>query len=199
EVRRRNMVPADNFPHQTPCGAHYDSGDYAGALDKVLAGADYAGLRAEQARRRERGDVVQLGIGRASYGEITAADADAGETARLVVGGDGTATVYTGSSSTGQGHETAWSMLVQSELGIPMDKVTVLHGDTDAIPLGTGSHASRSLQLGGVAVHNAAVEVKDQARPPPPATMEGPAARPGLGAPPGLWHPPRRPASGPPP
>src|SRR5262249_17802646 len=109
EVRRRNMVPADNFPHQTPGGAHYDSGDYAGALDKVLAGADYAGLRAEQARRRERGDVVQLGIGLASYVEITAADADAGETARLVVGGDGTATVYTGSSSASPGHGTARS------------------------------------------------------------------------------------------
>jgi aerobic carbon-monoxide dehydrogenase large subunit len=188
EVRRRNMVPADKFPHQTPCGAHYDSGDYVGALDKVLAGADYAGLRAEQARRRERGDVAQLGIGLASYVEITAADADSGETARLVVGGDGTATVYTGSSSTGQGHETAWAMLVQSELGIPMDNVTVLHGDTDAIPLGTGSHASRSLQLGGVAVHNAAVEVKDEARRVAADMMEASEADLELDTDRGLWH-----------
>jgi carbon-monoxide dehydrogenase large subunit len=188
EVRRRNMVPADKFPHQTPCGAHYDSGDYVGALDKVLAGADYAGLRADQARRRERGDVAQLGIGLASYVEITAADADSGETARLVVGGDGTATVYTGSSSTGQGHETAWAMLVQSELGIPMDNVTVLHGDTDAIPLGTGSHASRSLQLGGVAVHNAAVEVKDEARRVAADMMEASEADLELDTDRGLWH-----------
>src|SRR6516164_4796232 len=108
EVRRRNLIPADKFPHQSPCGAHYDSGDYIGALDKVLAGAGYAELRAEQARRRERGDVVQLGIGVSSYVEITAADAENGETARLEVHDDGAATVYTGSSPHGQGHDTAW-------------------------------------------------------------------------------------------
>ena len=188
EVRRKNLVPADRFPHQTPCGAHYDSGDYIGALDKVLAGAGYHGLRAEQARRRERGDVVQLGIGVASYVEITAADADNGETARVVVNGDGTATVYTGSSPHGQGHDTAWSMLVQSDLGIPMDKVTVLHGDTDEIPLGTGTYASRSLQLGGMAVHKAALEVKDQARRLAADMMEASEADLELDIDRGLWH-----------
>jgi carbon-monoxide dehydrogenase large subunit len=188
EVRRENLVPADKFPHQTPCGAHYDSGDYIGALDKVLAGAGYPGLRAEQARRRERGDVVQLGIGVASYVEITAADADNGETARVVVNGDGTATVYTGSSPHGQGHDTAWSMLVQSDLGIPMDKVTVLHGDTDEIPLGTGTYASRSLQLGGMAVHKAALEVKDQARRLAADMMEASEADLELDIDRGLWH-----------
>src|SRR5215472_9904769 len=164
EVRRINVVPADKFPFTSPCGATYDSGDYVSALDKVLAGADYAGLRAEQARRRQRGDARQLGIGLASYVEITAADADGGETARLVVHDDGTATVYTGSSAHGQGHHTAWAMLVEAELGIPMDNVTVIHGDTDLIPGGVGTYASRSLQLGGVAVQKAAVEVKEQAR-----------------------------------
>ena len=188
EVRRKNLIPADRFPHQTPCGAHYDSGDYIGALDKVLAGAGYPGLRAEQARRRERGDVVQLGIGVASYVEITAADADNGETARVVVNGDGTATVYTGSSPHGQGHYTAWSMLVQSDLGIPMDKVTVLHGDTDEIPLGTGTYASRSLQLGGMAVHKAALEVKDQARRLAADMMEASEADLELDIDRGLWH-----------
>ena len=188
EVRRKNLVPADKFPHQTPCGAHYDSGDYIGALDKVLAGAGYPGLRAEQARRRERGDVVQLGIGVASYVEITAADADNGETARVVVNGDGTATVYTGSSPHGQGHDTAWSMLVQSDLGIPMDKVTVLHGDTDEIPLGTGTYASRSLQLGGMAVHKAALEVKEQARRLAADMMEASEADLELDIDRGLWH-----------
>ena len=188
EVRRKNLVPADMFPHQTPCGAHYDSGDYIGALDKVLAGAGYPGLRAEQARQRERGDVVQLGIGVASYVEITAADADNGETARVVVNGDGTATVYTGSSPHGQGHDTAWSMLVQSDLGIPMDKVTVLHGDTDEIPLGTGTYASRSLQLGGMAVHKAALEVKDQARRLAADMMEASEADLELDIDRGLWH-----------
>jgi carbon-monoxide dehydrogenase large subunit len=96
DVRHRNLVPSDKFPYHSPCGAVYDTGDYLGGLDKVLAGAGYPDLRAEQARRRERGDVVQLGIGVASYVEITAADADNGETARVVVHDDGTATVYTG-------------------------------------------------------------------------------------------------------
>jgi len=164
EVRRINLVPKDKFPYTSPCGATYDTGDYVAALDKVLAGAGYSGLRAEQARRRERGDVLQLGIGLASYVEITAADAAGGETARLVVNGDGTATVYTGSSAHGQGHHTAWAMLVESELGIPMAKVTVIHGDTDLIPAGVGTYASRSLQLGGTAVQKAAIDVKDQAR-----------------------------------
>ena len=188
EVRRKNLLPADRFPHQTPCGAHYDSGDYIGALDKVLAGSGYAGLRAEQARRRERGDVVQLGIGVASYVEITAADADNGETARVVVNGDGTATVYTGSSPHGQGHYTAWAMLVQSDLGIPMDKVTVRHGDTDEIPLATGTYASRSLQLGGVAVHKADLEVKEQARRLAADMMEASEADLELDIDRGLWH-----------
>ena len=108
--------------------------------------------------------MVQLGLGLASYVEITAADAAGGETSRLMVHGDGTATVYTGSSAHGQGHHTAWAMLVEAELGIAMAKVTVIHGDTDLIPEGVGTYASRSLQLGGVAVHKAAQDVKEQAR-----------------------------------
>jgi aerobic carbon-monoxide dehydrogenase large subunit len=164
QVRRRNLIAADKFPYATASGVVYDSGDYARALDRVLDAAGYRELRAEQALRRERGDVLQLGIGLASYVEITAADAANGETARLMVDGDGTATVYTGSSAHGQGHHTTWAMLVEAELGIPMAKVTVVHGDTDLIPMGVGTYASRSLQLGGVAVHKAAIDVKDQAR-----------------------------------
>jgi aerobic carbon-monoxide dehydrogenase large subunit len=164
QVRRINLIPPDKFPYSSPCGAVYDTGQYVEALDKVLDGAGYAGLRAEQARRREQGDVLQLGIGVASYVEITAADASGGETARLVVHGDGTVTVYTGSSAHGQGHHTAWAMLVQAELGIDMASVTVVHGDTDLIPEGVGTYASRSLQLGGVAVQRAAVDVRDQGR-----------------------------------
>jgi aerobic carbon-monoxide dehydrogenase large subunit len=164
DVRRKNLIPSDKFPYTTPTGATYDTGDYVTALDKVLDAAGYADLRAEQRNRRERGDVLQLGIGLASYVEITAADAAAGETARLTVHGDGTATVYTGSSAHGQGHHTAWAMLVEAELGIPMADVTVIHGDTDLIPEGIGTYGSRSLQLGGVAVHKAALDVKDQGR-----------------------------------
>jgi carbon-monoxide dehydrogenase large subunit len=164
EVRRRNFVTPDKFPFQTKTGALYDSGEYEEALDKVLTGSGYQDLRQEQKRRRASGDVRQLGIGISSYVEITAADGAAGETAKLEVADDGTATVYTGSSPHGQGHHTAWAMLVQEELGIPMDQVTVIHGDTDLVPVGVGTYASRSLQLGGSAVHKAAVEVKDEAR-----------------------------------
>jgi aerobic carbon-monoxide dehydrogenase large subunit len=164
EVRRRNFIAPDQFPFQTKTGARYDSGQYAQALDKVLTGAHYRELRQEQERRRARGDVRQLGIGVSTYVEITAADGTAGETAKLEVSDDGRATVYTGSSPHGQGHHTAWAMLVQEELGIPMDQVTVIHGDTDLIPVGVGTYASRSLQLGGSAVYKAAAEVKDEAR-----------------------------------
>jgi carbon-monoxide dehydrogenase large subunit len=164
QVRRRNFIAPGQFPFQTRTGARYDSGSYAEALDKVLAAAGYAELRQEQQRRRAAGDVRQLGIGISTYVEITAADGAVGETARLEVSGTGTATVYTGSSPHGQGHHTAWAMLVQAELGIPMDQVTVIHGDTDLVPAGIGTYASRSLQLGGSAVHKAAVEVKDAAR-----------------------------------
>jgi carbon-monoxide dehydrogenase large subunit len=164
ELRRRNLIAPDKFPFQTKTGALYDTGRYEEALDKVLQAAGYGDLRIEQQRRRESNDPKQLGIGVSTYVEITAADAGAGENAKLEVHDDGTATVYTGSSAHGQGHHTAWAMLVQEELGIPMAQVTVIHGDTDLIPNGVGTYASRSLQLGGSAVHKAALEVKDEAR-----------------------------------
>jgi aerobic carbon-monoxide dehydrogenase large subunit len=164
DLRRRNVVPPEAFPYTTATGATYDTGDYAQALDLVLAAAGYQDLRAAQARRREAGGPAQLGIGLSCYVEITAADGRQGETARLIVDDAGAATVHTGSSAHGQGHETAFAMLVQAELGIPMDRVTVLHGDTDMIPKGIGTYGSRSLQLGGTAVHQAAVDVKGQAR-----------------------------------
>jgi carbon-monoxide dehydrogenase large subunit len=188
EVRRRNMVSPDAFPHQTPTGALYDTGRYAEALDTALAAAGYQDLRAEQSRRRESGGPYQLGIGVSAYVEITAADAAAGETARLVVHEDGTATVYSGSSAHGQGHHTAWAMLVQDELGIPMDQVTVIHGDTDKIPVGTGTYASRSLQLGGSAVHKAALEVKDEARKLAAQLLEAGEADLVLDTDQGVWH-----------
>jgi len=196
EVRRINVVASDKFPFQSPSGALYDSGDYVSALDKVLAGAGYQELRAEQAARRERGDVVQLGIGLSSYVEITAADAAGGETGRLDVHDDGTATVYTGSSAHGQGHHTTWAMLVESELGIGMDKVTVIHGDTDLIPLAVGTYGSRSLQLGGVAVQKAAWDVKDQARAVAADMMEASEADLELDAETGLWQVRGDPATG---
>ena len=188
EVRRRNFIPPDKFPFQTKTGALYDSGEYAEALEKVLAAAGYEDLRKEQERRRASGDVRQLGIGVSTYVEITAADAADGETAKLEVSDDGTATVYTGSSPHGQGHETAWAMLVQDELGIPMDQITVIHGDTDLVPVGVGTYASRSLQLGGSAVHKAAVEVKDEARRQAADMLEAAEADVVLDTATGLWQ-----------
>ncbi len=163
EVRRINVVPPDKFPFTSATGATYDTGEYAAALDRVLAAAGYPALRAEQARRRESADTVQLGLGISVYVEITAGDMG-GETARVVVDDTGAATVFTGSSAHGQGHHTAWAMLVQNELGIPMESVSVVHGDTDAIPEAIGTFGSRSLQLGGTAVVQAAGGVKEQAR-----------------------------------
>src|SRR3954471_12664011 len=108
EVRRKNLLPAFSEPHRTPMGATYDNGDYTAALDKALEAAGYDELRAEQARRRQGGDVRQLGIGLSVYVEITGADNGAGtkEAASLEVHADGTATVLTGTSPHGQGHAT---------------------------------------------------------------------------------------------
>jgi len=187
EVRRRNFVTPDKFPFQTKTGAMYDTGRYEDALDKALAAAGYDELRREQQRRRAAGGARQLGIGISAYVEITAGDGGP-ETAKLEVKDDGSATVYTGSSPHGQGHETAWAMLVQDELGIPMDQVTVLHGDTDLIPVAVGTFASRSLQLGGSAVHKAAIEVKDEARRHAAGMLEAAEADVVLETSTGLWQ-----------
>src|SRR3954451_21587600 len=166
EVRRKNLIPPFDTPHTTPSGATYDSGNYAAALDRVLEAAGYAELRAEQARRRQAGDVRQLGIGMSVYVEITGADNGLGaaESASLEVHPDGTATVLTGTSPHGQGHATTWAMLASEQLGIPVEKITVIHGDTDRIPRGGGTMGSRSLQQGGAAVHKAAIELVDLAK-----------------------------------
>jgi carbon-monoxide dehydrogenase large subunit len=188
EVRKINFIKPEQFPFVTKTGAPYDTGEYEAALDKVLSAAGYEQLRAEQRRRRQAGDTRQLGLGLASYVEITAADAGAGETAKLQVHSDGTATVYTGSSAHGQGHHTAFAMLVQEELGIPMNRIEVIHGDTDLIPDGVGTYASRSLQLGGSAVHKAAIEVKDEAAKRAASLFEAAEADVVLDADTGLWQ-----------
>jgi aerobic carbon-monoxide dehydrogenase large subunit len=188
EVRKLNFIQPDQFPFVTKAGAPYDTGEYEAALEKVLGAADYASLRAEQRSRRESGDTKQLGLGLASYVEITAADGAAGETAKVEVHDDGTATVYTGSSAHGQGHHTAFAMIVQDELGIPMEKIEVIHGDTDLIPDGVGTYASRSLQLGGSAVHKAAIEVKEEAARNAAALFEAAEADVVLDTDTGTWH-----------
>ena len=164
ELRRRNLVPADAFPYTTPTGTVYDTGDYERALDLALEATGYAELRAEQARRRESRERVQLGIGLSVYVEVTAGPTPGGEDARVEVHPDGSAVVFTGTSPHGQGHETSWSMIASEELGIPMADISVVWGDTALVPKGVGTMGSRSLQLGGAAVQKAAIGVVDRAR-----------------------------------
>jgi aerobic carbon-monoxide dehydrogenase large subunit len=175
EVRRRNLLPKFTEPHTTAFGAVYDTGDYVTALEKALDAADYLALRAEQAKRRDSGDTLQLGIGLSSYVEITGPGGEAGgpnENGTVEVHPDGTATVLTGTSPHGQGHQTVWAMLVSEELGIPIDKITVKWGDTDLVPKGGGTGGSRSLQLGGAAVQQASRELLDVARERAAETLE---------------------------
>jgi aerobic carbon-monoxide dehydrogenase large subunit len=168
DVRRRNLLPPFTEPHRTKFGALYDTGDYAAALDKALAAAGYEQLRKEQAERRDRGDTVALGIGLASYVEITGMgdgeDVPPKENATVEVHPDGTATILTGTSPHGQGHATAWAMLASEELGIPVDKITLKWGDTDLVPEGGGTGGSRSLQHGGSAVLQASQELLEVAK-----------------------------------
>ena len=178
EVRRKNLLPPFTEPHQTAFGALYDTGDYVAALDKALDAAGYADLRKEQAERRASGDVRQLGVGLASYVEITGMG-DSGppsENASVEVHPDGTATILTGTSPHGQGHATAWAMLASEELGIPVENFTLKWGDTDLIPQGGGTGGSRSLQQGGAAVQQASKELIEVARQRAAAELEANAA-----------------------
>ena len=181
EVRRRNVVAPEAFPYTTASGAVYDTGDYAAALDAVLSGAGYAGLRAEQAQRRAAGAARSSSASAWPATWRSPPGMAGGETSRVVVDATGAATVYTGSSPHGQGHQTAFAMLVTDQLGIPMDRITVIHGDTDQVPHGVGTYGSRSLQLGGTAVHQAAIQVKDQARERGRGHDRGQRRRPGAG------------------
>ncbi len=180
EVRRRNLLPPFTEPHRTKFGALYDTGDYAAALDKALAAAGYDELRKEQAERRARGDTVAMGIGLASYVEITGMgdgeESPPQENATVEVHPDGTATILTGTSPHGQGHATAWAMLASEELGIPVDKITLKWGDTDLVPEGGGTGGSRSLQHGGSAVRQASQELIEIARERAASELEASAA-----------------------
>lgn len=164
ELRRRNLIPADAFPYETRTGLTYDCGAYGRALDLVLDEADYPALRAEQKRRRDSGDTSQLGIGLSTYVEITAGPFPGSEFAQVQVHEDGSATVYSGTSPHGQGHLTSWSMIASDELGIPLDMIRVITGDTEEVAKGSGTYGSRSLQLGGAAVQKAAAELVEDAR-----------------------------------
>ena len=163
ELRRKNFIPKDAFPYQTASGAHYDIGDYERALDLALEQAGYAQLRSEQAARRDNGTHKELGIGICVYVEITNGISET-EFGSVEITGDGEAVLKTGSLSQGQGHETTFAMIASERLGIPIEKITVLRGDTDVVARGTGTYGSKSTQIGGVAAGQASEEVVEIAK-----------------------------------
>jgi len=163
DLRRRNLIAPDRFPYTTAGGATYDSGQYERALDKLLEISAYRKLRAEQARRREGGDRLQLGIGLSVYVEVTAVGIGP-EWGAVRIETDGTATVRCGTTSFGQGHETSLAQIAAEQLGLPLESVVVIQSDTDAVERGSGTVGSRSMQHGGSAVHQAARAVRDKAR-----------------------------------
>ena len=163
EIRRRNFLRPDEFPYTTVMRTEYDSGDYDGALTEALRVAGYDELRREQAERRARGDRVVLGIGVSAYVEITAGGGGS-EYGSVTVDAEGIATIRVGTSAHGQGHATSFAMIVADRLQIPLESVRFVQSDTAEVPTGGGTGGSRSLQLGGSAVLNAADGVVAQAR-----------------------------------
>ena len=161
ELRRRNFIPKDGYPYQTPVALTYDSGDYFTTLEMALTTADYSGF--EQRRQESARQGKLRGIGIATYIEACAmapsvlagqlgARAGFYETAEVRVHPTGSITVFTGTHSHGQGHETTFAQVVAEQLGVPIELVDVVHGDTGKIPFGMGTYASRSLAVGGSAI-----------------------------------------------
>lgn len=161
ELRRKNFIPPDAFPYQTPVALLYDSGDYAKTLDAALKAADFAGFEARRTAALARNKV--RGVGISTYVEACGAapsaiagqlGARAGlyEVANIRVHPTGSVTVFTGAHSHGQGHETTFAQLVAEQLGVPIAQVEVVHGDTGKIPFGMGTYGSRSLPVGGSAM-----------------------------------------------
>jgi carbon-monoxide dehydrogenase large subunit len=175
EVRRMNLHAP--FSEATPfiCGLSVDSGNYEPALDRALELVEYDQFRKEQAARRERGDTMQIGIGLSTYIEMCGlAPSNILGALRYAAGGWDAATirclptgkvvVATGTSPHGQGHETSWSQIVADGLGVAVEDVEVLHGDTQTTPLGMDTYGSRSVAVGGVSLHFAMEKIKAKAR-----------------------------------
>lgn len=163
EIRRRNLVPADAFPYTSPTGAVYDVGDYATALERALVLARYDERRREQARRRAAGATRLLGIGVSTYVEVTAG-AGPTEFADVEMHEDATTTVRVGTFGHGQGHHTTYAQIAADALGVDMTAVRVIDGDTALVARGFGTYGSRSMQVGGSAVHAACGLVVERAR-----------------------------------
>jgi len=161
ELRRKNFIPTDAFPYQTPVALQYDSGDYFSTLDLATKAADYTGFEARRAEAAKRGKLRGIGIatyieacGIAPSAVVGSLGARAGlfEAAAVRVHPTGSVTVLTGSHSHGQGHETTFAQLVADGLGIPMEQIDIVHGDSAKIPYGMGTYGSRSLAVGGTAI-----------------------------------------------
>jgi carbon-monoxide dehydrogenase large subunit len=164
-VRRQNLLRADELPYRSPTGLLYDSGDYGKALDAVLAAAGYDELRDEQRARRsrQRGAEPAMGIGLSVFIDRTAG-VPGTEYGSVELQAGGMILVRTGSSPYGQGHHTAWAMLVSDRTGLPMDRITVVHGDTDVVPRGGVTGGSRSAQKAGSAIVEATNALVNDAR-----------------------------------
>src|ERR1700760_4132476 len=154
ELRRKNFIPADAFPYQTPVALQYDSGDYQTTLRVALQNANWDGFEQRRAEAKARGKLRGIGIstyleacGIAPSAVVGSLGARAGlyEVAEIRVHPTGSVTVFTGTHSHGQGHETTLAQLVVSQLGVPLDQIEVVHGDTAKIPFGMGTYGSRSL------------------------------------------------------
>jgi carbon-monoxide dehydrogenase large subunit len=156
EVRRKNFIPSNAFPHTTATGLTYDSGDYETTMDKALGIIDYDGLRKEQAELRKQGRY--LGIGLSTYVEVcgmgpsAAMPAGGWDSATVRIEPTGSVTVLTGVSPHGQGQETTFAQITADELGVPIDQITVVHGDTDRVQYGIGTFGSRGTAVGGAAL-----------------------------------------------
>ncbi|QDH11113.1 xanthine dehydrogenase family protein [Nocardioides dongxiaopingii] len=176
QIRQQNWITHEEFPFTTVAGLEYDSGNYEAATARAMEMFGYDELRAEQKRRRESGDTVQLGLGISTFTEMCglapsrvlgSLDYGAGgwEHASVRMLATGTVEVVTGASSHGQGHETAFSQIVADRLGVPFENVEVLHGDTQIAHKGLDTYGSRSLVVGGEALVRAADKVIEKALP----------------------------------
>ena len=176
EIRRKNWITHEEFPFMSVAGLEYDTGNYEAATDKALEMFGYDDLRAEQKRRRESGDPIQLGIGVSTFTEMCGLapsrvlgqlnyGAGGWEHAAVRMLATGKVEVVTGASAHGQGHETAFSQIVADRLGVPFEDVEVLHGDTQTSPRGLDTYGSRSLVVGGEALVRAVDKVIEKAKP----------------------------------
>jgi carbon-monoxide dehydrogenase large subunit len=160
ELRRRNMVPPSAMPHTTPMGKIYDSGEFERILDVALARIDWAGFPVRRAESEARGR--KRGIGMSYYLEATGGGPT--ERAEIKFTSDGFVDVYVGTQSNGQGHETAYTMLTSARLGVPVERIRVVQGDTDRIPVGGGTGGARSLYSEGTAIYATADTVIERGR-----------------------------------